>query len=564
MPKPIFHLTPSGYFARGEQRIIPVGVNYWPGSCGVEMWQRWPAREIQHDLDTMVALGFNCVRFFVRWQDFEPTPGHYNATAFKRLDTFLKWCAKRKLLTQPSLFVGWMSGGIFWPEWKAGRNLFADPTLRRRGFAFAGRVARALAPHRQTILAVDQGNEICCLPDCLEASPADVISWCAGVNRAVRRAYPDCLIISGNEQAQITSDTGWRFDAQEGCDLYSMHTYPNGAWHSLSVDGMTDPLTASLFPFYLKCARAFGPVMMQEFGTIFTLGECCDTYLRAMLPAAWEAGANGFLWWSLRDFSAPGHPYNKNGFEGPLGIANDLDELKPTLRVFGEFIATLADRPEPVTDQGDVALYWPLHYYDRDEPLNPGNVPQELSRRLVIAHYTLTELGHRVGIVRGDQPLTDLSAHTIVITGASLTAREVEHLQAWVEGGGRVLWHGVDLTTCGVEINTLLGADATDLYAPSAPGVHAFGATWNFSDFAKGVFTGFEPRTAEVVAADLRQRPVVLAHNVGQGRVVACLAQPDEDFARHSADRDDRPRWARWYRGMLRALNPSVPKRRKR
>ena len=44
---------------------------------------------------------------------------------------------------------------------------------------------RDLSRLRDIILAIDQGNEICCLPDCLAAPPADVAGWCAGVNAAV-------------------------------------------------------------------------------------------------------------------------------------------------------------------------------------------------------------------------------------------------------------------------------------------------------------------------------------------------------------------------------------------
>jgi endo-1,4-beta-mannosidase len=124
MPKPVFQLTSDGYFSRGAERIVPVGVNYWPSSCGVEMWRRWPAAEIRRDLDLVRALGLNCVRFFLRWEDFEPTPGRYSATAFRRLAELLGWCRARGLLAHPSLFVGWMSGGIFRPRWMRGRNIF--------------------------------------------------------------------------------------------------------------------------------------------------------------------------------------------------------------------------------------------------------------------------------------------------------------------------------------------------------------------------------------------------------------------------------------------------------
>lgn len=530
---------------------MPVGVNYWPASCGVEMWLAWPEEEIMRDLDLMRTLGLNCVRFFLRWQDFESRPGRYSNVCFRRLAQFLAWCEERELLVQPSLMVGWMSGGIFWPEWKREKNLFADPFIRRHSFAFATKAARVCARFPKTVLAIDQGNEICCLPDCIAAPPAAVESWCAEFNRAIRRGFPSALIISGNEQNQIVADTGWRFAAQPGCDLYSMHAYPNSAWHSLSFDGMTDPLAQSLLPFYVKCARAFGPVMAQEFGTIFTIGDCCDAYLRAILPACWEAGANGFLWWSLRDFAADGHPYNKNAFEGPLGLVGADDRVKAVLRYFSEFAASLPERSAPKIDQGDIALYWPRHYYLRDDPLNPGNDPRALSRRLVIANFALSQLGHRVGIVRGDQPLDGISAKTIVIAGAALTSEEVTALIPWVKAGGRLVWHGIDVTTWGEALNELVGASPADLCAPRALDVRAFGATWDFCDFPRHIFLNVIPGDARVVARDRSRRPVLLEHALGRGLVAACLAQPDDTFAAQSDDRAVRARWLRWYNGML-------------
>ena len=554
MPRPVFHLTPDGYFARGHGRIIPLGVNYWPASCGVEMWRAWPAAEIQRDLDVTRALGLNCVRFFLRWEDFEPEPGRYDPRMFRRLAQLLGWCRTRGLLAHPSLFVGWMSGGIFWPEWKRGRNLFADPFMRRRAFAFAGRAVRVCARFRDSVLAVDQGNELCCLPECFAAPPADVASWCEGVNRAVRRAFPDVLLVSGNDQNQVTADTGWRLGAQPGCDFYAMHTYPVSPWHALPFDGMTDPLGQSLFPFYLKCARAFGPVMMQEFGTLFTSGAGCDAYLRAMLPAAWNAGANGFLWWSLRDITAACHPYDKNAFEGPLGLVGRDDRVKPELRAFAEFAAGVGAR-EPAIDRGaGVALYWPREYYPRENPRNPGNEPRALSRRMAVAHFALTSLGHEVGVVRGDQPLEKTSARTIVVAGASLTAGETGTLLAWVKAGGRLIWHGVDAMTCGFAAQELMGAKTADFFAPRADGVKVFGAAWDLRAFAREVFVGVEPATARVVARDRQRRPVVLQHRLGRGCVAVCLAQPDDHFAAESTDRRVRARWRRWYRGMLRLV----------
>ena len=62
---------------------------------------------------------------------------------------------------------------------------------------------------------------------------------------------------------------------------------------------------------------------------------------------------------------------------------------------------------------------------------------------------------------------------------------------------------------------------------------------------------GLKLGCAKVVASDRAGRPVILSHDFGAGRVVACVAQPEDAFAAESSDRPARERWARWYRGML-------------
>ena len=136
------------------------------------------------------------MRFFLRWQDFEPEPGVYDPLMFERLTQFLAWCGERGVYAQPSLFVGWMSGGIFWPPWKGDRNLFADPFVTERCVAFARRAAEVIVPFHERLLGIDQGNEICCLPDSSAAPPQAVIEWCGAISEAIRSVYPNCLIVS--------------------------------------------------------------------------------------------------------------------------------------------------------------------------------------------------------------------------------------------------------------------------------------------------------------------------------------------------------------------------------
>lgn len=544
----------GGFETSVGQPVIPVGVNYWPASCGVEMWSHWPAEEIQADLDLVRSLGLNCVRFFLRWQDFEPVAGRYDERAFAHLDDLLCWHHERNLLAHPALFVGYMSGGIFWPEWFDGRNVFSDPALRERAAAFAEKASAICARHPGTILAIDQGNELSVLPECAAARPAEVAAWCAVVSTAIRRGFPAALVVSGSEQTQVNMDVGWRFGAQAGCNFYSMHTYPVSTWHSLAFDGMTDPLAQSLLPFYLKCARAWGPVMAQEFGTLLTRGQTeCDTYLRAVLPACRQAGANGFLWWCLRDISFPGHPYDKYAFEGQLGLVDARDRVKPSLQFFLEFARGLLAHPvAPASPTSSVAIYWPREYYLRDNPRNPGNEPGVLSRQLAICHFALSEAGVEPRIVRYVRELA--ATDTLVIAGAKLTVTEISELDNWVRAGGRLIWHGPDALTWGSGLETLLGAEALDFRAPNPREFRWLDHQWRFTLFPRDIFLKIRLTSARSLASDATGDPVLFRHAAGQGCVVTCVAEVDREFALTSNRREGREQWTRWYRGMLAAV----------
>lgn len=540
----------QGYFQRDGERFVPMGVNYWPASCGVEMWQAWPEREISQDLSLVRRLRLNTVRFFLRWQDFEPAAGRYAGAMFRRLDQMLQWCAAEGIAAQPSLFVGWMSGGIFYPNWVTPGEMFRDRTLRQRAVAFAAQAAAVCSRHADTVLAVDQGNELCCLPDSARAMPAEVAAWCGEVSQAIRRAFPSAVIISGNDQGQICADNGWRLGAQPGCDCHSMHGYPYSGWHSVRFDGMTDPLAQSLLPFYLKCARAFGPVMLQEFGTLATAdAPACSRYLRGMLPNAAAAGANGFLWWCLRDIGARGHPYQKNAFEGGMGLVDARGRIKSGAQAFLDFARGKPGRKPPAPAAW---VYWPKEYYARDNPLNPGNEPRSSSRRMALAHFGLQSAGLQVGVARWDQLPTPRAGAVVYVAGAALTAGEAAALAEWVRGGGRLILSGVSATAWGTEQAQLIGADLGDFRRPAALGVKALGARWDFRHFLGDVCPGVVLRAAQVLASR-RRVPLLLRHRLGKGCVVTSLPAAEDDFALLSDDPGVRSRWLRWYPAIVRA-----------
>jgi len=543
-------LDAQGYFSNVGARVIPVGVNYWPASCGVEMWPAWPVAEIQHDLDVVQQLGMNCVRFFLRWQDFEPEPERYDPRMFLRLAELLGWFRERGLYAHPSFFVGWMSGGIFWPAWKGPRNLYTDPFMARRAAAFARHAAAVCAGYDDAIIGLDFGNEMSCLPDSGQATTGEILAWAAEISRAIRLVYPSSLLVSGNEHHQVVGEPGWPLGEVPGVDFHSMHAYPVPGWLPMPVDGLTDPWCQSLLPFFTQVARTFGPVMVQEFGTIFTAGPVQqDAYLRALLPACWQAGANGFLWWCLRDVVSSVHPYQKSSFEGTLGLVDAKDQVKPGLNYFIEFASTLAERPLPTGSAEAIGLYFPTHFYARDNPQNPGNGGQMTGRRLAIAHYQLQALGRIVRVVRGGQPI-DPALQTLVIPGVCLTSCEVETLTVWVEQGGQLIWHGPAWSSWGHVQRKLIGAAPVDFRAIRPVTLVLDSFTWGFTHYPEHTRIQVQPDAAEVIIHD-GDFPILLRHTLGRGCVVTMLPLVEEEILAIAADRSTRDRWTGWYRSML-------------
>ncbi len=546
-------LAADGYFARDGKRLFPVGVNYWPASCGVDMWAQWPADEIKHDLDLVHDLGLNCIRYFLRWPDFEPELGHYNEVMFERLRDLSGWCAERGLLAHPALVVGFMSGGHFWPKDKGSRNLYADADMTRHTAAFCRRAAAVLAPFHDSLLALDLGNELGCA-DAWGAPPAAIRTWCERVTTAIREAYPQALIVSGLDSGQVTTDYGWRLGQQPGTDFYSVHTYPVPGWNVVPFDGMTDPFCQAILPFNTLAARAFGPVMVQEFSSILTCGQPeCASYLSAMLAACRDNGSNGFLWWCLRDVRTQAHPYARHGFEGRLGLLDACDRVKPNLQPMLDFMRGLQTWTPPAPQPPDVAIYWPREYYRRDNDRNPGNDPSALFRRMLAAYYLLRRGGHSVGIARGDQPITP-GLKTLVIAGAALTSPEVDALEVWVRQGGHVLWSGPTWSQWTESCDRIVGAQPVDIRTPQVVQINAFGAAWSLPHHPGDGRVVARVTTAHVAASTTDGLPVVLANRCGSGHCVSVLAVPEETVAAAGADRPSRDRWQVWYDGCLALL----------
>ncbi|MFM2090434.1 MAG: hypothetical protein RLZZ127_923 [Planctomycetota bacterium] len=543
---PATALDPAGGFVRAGRPFIPMGANYWPGSCGVDMLAAWPADEIRRDLDLAAGLGLNVIRWFARWDQLEPRLGEWDPRMVERTGILAGWCAERGLLAHPCLFVGFMSGGHFWPQGLAGRNVFTDPVVVERGEAMVRAVCAALAPHRDHLLAVDLGNEPSAVGDSGRAGPLATAAWTARMAAAVRETLPGALVCVGNDQNQVVGDHGWPFTAQTACDFLNVHGYPVPGWHPIPFDGMADPLAGDLLPAYTACARAHGPVLVQEFGPILGNDPArMRTWLERTLDGCRAAGANGFLWWCLRDIDARIHPYAKGGFEQRLGLLGGDGRPRPGSEPFWERLRAWTRDPQPPpAPAGDVAIYWPSSRDGRDPARAVGNGPEALGRRLLACWHALRQAGRTPVIARHDRPLPDLP---LVNPGAAVPIDEARALAAWVRGGGRLLWHGIDHATIGPDMEGLLAARPIDHRLPGLMELPTAAGPLTVDAFPRRVCTELDPLAGEVLARDGRGIPAAVLAANGAGRILWTPALVDEA----GTDPARRPALAAWYREAL-------------
>jgi hypothetical protein len=259
---------------------------------------------------------------FIVWGDFERTPGSVDPQRTADLALVLQLASAHNLWVCLSVFVGWMSGRLFWPSWKGDRNLYTDSVMVERSEAFAAAIATVAARFSERLIALEYGNEMDCCTD--RANASAVVAWTRRIYAAFKRAAPGVLVVPGTDEGLVFDAVSsaswpigggpWRWPGNAStrriaADLLDAHPYP--FFSPYKGSGLLDTLSQASLSYDVRFLRAFGPVFVQEFGTLFTAGlHEQDSFLRATLPRAWAGGANGFLWWCMRDIRATSAPYD--------------------------------------------------------------------------------------------------------------------------------------------------------------------------------------------------------------------------------------------------------------
>jgi len=258
-----------------------LGINYWPISSAMYWWKRFDAQEVMQDFALIRATGFDSVRVFLLWEDFQPRPHVIEKSAIQNLTTVADIAADNSLSVIPTYFTGHMSGVNWIPSWALGpltqpqrfrviaqnkiveaqpRNWYTDPEILEAQTALVGEIANALHDG-QNIWAWDLGNENsnCVVPPNHDAA----VEWLSRITETIRSADPKHYITIGLHMEDLEEDRKLGpHEAGQFCDFLCMHGYPIYAkWSS----GPTDAL---LLPFLGLITEWLGRkhVLFEEFG----------------------------------------------------------------------------------------------------------------------------------------------------------------------------------------------------------------------------------------------------------------------------------------------------------
>ena len=365
-----------------------LGVNYWPARIAIGWWKDFEHSEVASDFSTIAASGFDSVRVFLTWQDFQPARGRVDMGMLRRLLSVADLAGDSGLAIMPTLFTGHMSGVNWIPGWAltgsdgddrfrvvsdwrvtcAGlRNWYEDPEIVRAQTLLASEAAAALAGH-QAMWAWDLGNENsnCVIPP----SRSSARRWLDRVASAIRAADNTALVTVGLHMEDLEENRLLGpLEAANVCDFLTMHGYPIYArWAESSTDEHVLSFLAQvtswlgggceiLFSeFGLPTYRSEDPKSRRaraESEAPLVEEENAAAYTRRALAVLLAAGCLGAMVWCYTDYlpSIWGNPpLDSAVHERFFGLWRADGSPKPSVAAVEEFsghdrIAT-ADRHE--------------------------------------------------------------------------------------------------------------------------------------------------------------------------------------------------------------------------
>jgi endo-1,4-beta-mannosidase len=343
-----------------------LGINYWPRRSAMYMWERFDLGEIREDMTRIKDLGLDVVRFFLRWEDFQPSPQRMDTAMLRSFERVMDALNDNGLRAMPTLFCGHMSGVNWLPDWSLDPNtphghfrtiangnvsrygigdFYTDPRLLDAQVRFAQEAGSSVQGH-PALFAWDLGNEFSNLRE--PSTPDDAASWSRRVSDTLG-ASSGAEVTGGMHGEDLERDRHirpssvarqWNFATMHGYSVYS--AFSRGR------------LDTNVVPFLsqLQASCSGKRVLFSEFGNPtcppgggYDYVACLSeeemaTYARGVLDRLHARGALGAFWWCWADYDRallklP--PFDLAPHELSFGIVRADGEYKPVAQALASF-----------------------------------------------------------------------------------------------------------------------------------------------------------------------------------------------------------------------------------
>lgn len=376
-----------------------LGINYWPPKSAMYWWLHFDLHEVLADFQKIADAGFDDVRIFLTWEDFQPVPNSVSHESLERLGMVADAAAGAGLMLVPTLFTGHMSGFNWIPDWalddtqdrdrfpiisrgrrvKASlRNWYVDEMVIDSQRLLARETASYLSGH-PALWAWDLGNENSAAV--LPPSRAAAINWLELMSTEIRMADPSSSITLGLHSPDLEEDRLLGpLEASQVCDFLSFHAFPI---YIAIAEGPTDILPMQFLGLLVRWLgnmdiyiTEFGlPTIQREDSDAFQVAgtsrvplvdeDIAASFARRSLRGFMDSGFMGAMLWCYSDYSKAlwsKPPLDSLVHERFFGLWRRDGTTKMALSAISEFVDTR--RPPPRDDFGWIDIDRESYYSD--------------------------------------------------------------------------------------------------------------------------------------------------------------------------------------------------------
>jgi hypothetical protein len=264
-----------------EERPFILGVNYWPQRTAMFMWREFDKAVMDQDVAIISGLGLSCIRIYLLWEDFQPTPKTVPAVMLERLVELLEMAEEKNIKVVVTLFTGHICGLNWLPPWmllasadpnqspvfslgkvrfNRIKSPYAEPDIMESQIYFLGELANAVSGH-PALLSWDLGNEPSRWSPSADNFAVEI--WLQAMTETLKKKDDRVLLTLNLHVSDLGQSKGLTPSlAAKYLDYLSISGQPQG------VPWAGDPFSPALPCFLGSVAGWLGkvPVMIQEFG----------------------------------------------------------------------------------------------------------------------------------------------------------------------------------------------------------------------------------------------------------------------------------------------------------